>query len=405
MLIAKYRYSPECRLSICAWLLAVGACWTPLKVDSAEKPVAEAGATTFSTADSTRKYRYLAKTARERKDHDKALRYYDLLLRYDPEYAAAHYFRGKIFVELKDYASAKESLLAGIGLDSLHVNSNALLCRLYLFEGKADSSQAYVNRIRDLNGGRYRSLQRRIADALRRQGLTRDAIAQYANLAAADSSQSVELCDLLATLCRDIGEPAEALSWLRRLLSHQERAVSADPGDRIETLQEMAFLQQQTGAFDDALATLERLAQMDSTNTYPYYSQMAAIAEQTNRPRIEKTALAGMATANPKDVESTAALAELFLIEGELAGAEEWVGRGLAAVPLDAHLQVLKGDIMARHGLEDEAIAAFEIARDDPDWRTVAQQRIWQLRPPETEEERLKRAFFGRPDSVEVAPE
>jgi hypothetical protein len=25
----------------------------------------------------------------------------------------------------------------------------------------------------------------------------------------------------------------------------------------------------------------------------------------------------------------------------------------------------------------------------------VAQQRIWQIRPPETEEEKLKREFFG----------
>ncbi len=42
-----------------------------------------------------------------------------------------------------------------------------------------------------------------------------------------------------------------------------------------------------------------------------------------------------------------------------------------------------------------KSAAAFEAAKADPGWERVAQQRIWQIRPPETEEEKLKRAFFG----------
>ena len=352
-----------------------------------------------TAADSTRKYRYLAKTARERKEHDKALEYYRRLLLYDPDYAAAHYFRGKILVEKKNFSGAKECLLAAIGLDSMLVNGNALLCQLYLNEDKPDSSQLYLNRIRDLKAGRFRPLQRRLADALRRAGLTRDAIAQYENLADADSSSTGELYALLATLYQDIGESGEALNWRTRLLSHQEQTLPGSTRIRIETLQEMVLLQEKTGAYDDALATLDQLAQMDSGNGYPYYSQMADIAEKTSRPAIERAALEGMATANPKDVESVAALAELFLAEDELEEAEQWITRGLVVMPADAYLQVLKGDIMSRKGLEEQALAAFEIALDDPDWRGVAQQRIWQLRPPETEEEKLKRAFFGEPGS------
>jgi tetratricopeptide (TPR) repeat protein len=386
-------------ISIWVLVLFVGVAGPP-RAGAAESVI-----TADTAADSSRKYRYLAKTARERKEHDKALEYYRRLLLYDPDYAAAHYFRGKILVEQKNFSGAKECLLAAIGLDSLLVNGNALLCQLYLNEDKPDSSQLYVNRIRDLKAGRFRPLQRRIADALRRAGLTRAAIAQYENLAAADSSSTGELYALLATLHQDIGESREALSWRTRLLSHQEKMAPGSPEVRIETLQEMVLLQEKTGAYDDALATLDQLAQMDSGNGYPYYSQMADIAEKTSRPAIKRAALEGMAMANPKDVESVAALAELFVAEGELGAAEEWIAKGLVVVPADAHLQVLNGDIMSRKGLEEQAIAAFEIALGDPDWRGVAQQRIWQLRPPETEEEKLKRAFFGETGSDPSPPE
>ena len=42
-----------------------------------------------------------------------------------------------------------------------------------------------------------------------------------------------------------------------------------------------------------------------------------------------------------------------------------------------------------------DAVASFELARIDPNWEAVAQQRIWQIHPPETEEEKLRREFFG----------
>jgi hypothetical protein len=38
------------------------------------------------------------------------------------------------------------------------------------------------------------------------------------------------------------------------------------------------------------------------------------------------------------------------------------------------------------------------MAMSDPAWERVAQQRIWKIHPPETEEEKLKREFFGGQD-------
>ena len=55
-------------------------------------------------------------------------------------------------------------------------------------------------------------------------------------------------------------------------------------------------------------------------------------------------------------------------------------------------------DLLLREGAEDEAVTAYEKAMSDPAWERVAQQRIWKIHPPETEEEKLKREFFGGQD-------
>ena len=95
--------------------------------------------------------------------------------------------------------------------------------------------------------------------------------------------------------------------------------------------------------------------------------------------------LKGMVEADPKDAESIAELVEWHQGRGEFAAAKEWLGLGLKVNPKDAHLLLLKGDNLVRAGDEEGAIAAFEKAKADPAWERVAQQRIWQLRPPETE--------------------
>ena len=108
-----------------------------------------------------------------------------------------------------------------------------------------------------------------------------------------------------------------------------------------------------------------------------------------------------MVEADPKDLKSIAELVEWHQSHGEFASAKEWLRRGLKVNPEDAHLLLLKGDNLVKEGDEEGAIAAFEKAKADPTWEKVAQQRIWQLRPPETEEEKLKRQFFGGEETQE----
>jgi len=104
----------------------------------------------------------------------------------------------------------------------------------------------------------------------------------------------------------------------------------------------------------------------------------------------------GMVQANPRDLETIATLVEWYLNDGKVKRAEKWLDRGLGAQPDDAHLQLLKGDILVLQEDEEGALEAYEKAKADSRWETIAQQRIWQIRPPETTEEKLKREFFRK---------
>ena len=77
---------------------------------------------------------------------------------------------------------------------------------------------------------------------------------------------------------------------------------------------------------------------------------------------------------------------------------EKWVDRGLKVDPKSAQLLVLKGDLLFQAEKIQAAIASYERAMEEPNWERIAQQRIWNINPPETEEEKLKKAFFGGSD-------
>ena len=125
------------------------------------------------------------------------------------------------------------------------------------------------------------------------------------------------------------------------------------------------------------------------------HGRLAAIAGERSDDSMRVTALKGMAETDPGDLESVATLVQWHHGRGEWAKARIWLERGLQIDPVSGPLLLLKGDGLVRAGDEEGAIAVFERARANPDWEQVAQQRIWQLRPPETEEEKLKREFFG----------
>ena len=89
---------------------------------------ARANENEVAIADSIRKYKYYAKTARQNKEYDRAIGYYTTVLQYSPQELTAAYFLGQLYYkEKKDLDNARIALRRAVSIDSLHLNSNRLL--------------------------------------------------------------------------------------------------------------------------------------------------------------------------------------------------------------------------------------------------------------------------------------
>ena len=367
-------------LALIALGLSVSGTWP-----KSDEPVA---------ADSLRKYRFLAKTAREKKQTEDALRYYGQVIGYKPDDLKAHFFSGSLLANKGDTEAAKHHLLICVSLDSLHVNSNVLLTQLYLRqEEDADSAWVFLEPVLSLKPSvsKYRQFRREIADLHRIQGNHKAAVSHYEGLAATSDTDARQIFDLLSQMHEANGDTGQALSWGLRALS----SPASDAGLSTEILNRMLELQAGSGDRPGAYETLRKLVGLDSLSRYSYYDRMAAIAAEAGDLPQQLEGLEGMAEAQPHDLGPLATLVELHLRGKDLKAASNWLRRGLAVDKKDGHLQLLQGELLVLQGDEDAAIAAFERSRQDPEWEKIAQQRLWQLRPPETEEEKLKRSFFG----------
>ena len=362
------------RIVMSAWVLAI---CTAILTDHAR-------AQEMATADSVRKYKFLAKTARGKKEYADAIRYYKTLLQYNPNDLKAAFFLGDTLYRTRDFAGARTALRRAVALDSLHLNSNLRLYAVYQALGAPDSAAMSLERAL-LKKPKATDYRRKLADLYRRSGQNGRAVRHYEQLAAAGDNSG--LFEVLAVMHQELGNTAEALAWRRRLVARGEGGSA-----ELESVVEM---QLETGDVKGAYDSLIELVRVDSQNAYSYYSRLATIAVAHSDEPMRIRALMGMVESDPKDLESVATLVVWHQQRGEWAKAMTWLESGLEMDSSNGHLLLLKGDSLVREGDEENAIKIFERARANPDWEKVAQQRIWQLRPPETEEEKLKREFFG----------
>ena len=366
---------------------------------------ARANENEMATADSIRKYKYYAKTARQNKEYDRAIGYYTTVLQYSPQELTAAYFLGQLYYQKKDstgtriaLSQAHLALRQAISVDSLHLNSNLLLYSIYKAMDRPDSAAWSLEHVlrKKPDAAKYR---RELADLYRREGHNERAIVHYKQLFEAEREDTTgvedpELIEILAVLHQELGQLEQALQL-------RKRQVEAGPGgaDQLESIVELKL---EIGDVDGAYDTLLELAKVDSQNAYSHYNRIASIAAEASNDSMHVEGLKGMVEADPKDVKSIAELVEWHQGRGEFVAAKAMLKQGLRGNSENAHLLLLKGDNLVREGNEEGAIAAFEKAKADPAWEKVAQQRIWQLRPPETEEEKLKRQFFGGEETQEA---
>lgn len=372
-----------------AWVLMALVACLPATQSSAEE----------ANPDSVRKYKFLGKAARDKRDHSDAVTYYTHLLRFDAKYQLAYYYIGRAQLALGDQEAAKKALLAAVHLKPSHGNTNLLLFQLYAGQSKPDSAWAHLGPLVATHPGeaKYRKYRRTVADLYRRAGKIPTAISHY-QAAAEDATtpepRRQELYELLAVLYDDLGNPAQALVWRQKLIGGR--------GGQVESLSKMVDLQIETKDYMGACATLETLTEVDSAGRYSHFARMSELADKAKNHGMKMAGLEGMARCQPKDLETIATIVQIHLNGSDLKAAGEWLRRGLTHGPKDAQLRMLYGDLlMQSKAPEEEIIAEYQVALQDPNWAAVAQQRIWQIRPPETEEEKLRKEFFGSSAATE----
>lgn len=347
-----------------------------------------------AVADSVRKYKFLGKTARDKGDHEDVIGYYTRLAEFDPDYHPAQYYIARANLALGQQEAAKAALLTAVDLRPDHDNTRLLLFQIYAGAAKADSAWLFLQPLvaAGADDAKVQDYHRTVADLYRRAGQDSVALLHYEQIVAAPGTTEEdrgELGELLAVLYDDMGNTAKALEWRQRL------AGNGGAG-QVESLSKMVDLQIRSKDYAAAFATLRQLARVDSSASYSHFVRMSELGDTANDPEIRLAGLEGMARVQPKDLATVATITEIHLNDVNLPAASRWLGRGLKQNPDDAHLRVLQGDLLRQQKApEDDVIAEYEIALKDPNWAAVAQQRIWQIRPPETEEEKLRKEFFG----------
>ena len=186
-----------------------------------------------AVSDSVRKYKFLAKTARSKKDYAEARTYYGELVKYSARFAGS-FFLGDMNFRLRNLEEARLAFSTALSLDSLHVNSNLRLYSIHTAGDQADSAARCLERVLLAKPGadEYR---RKLADLYRREDQAQEAITHYAKLLERVGEEE-EIIEMLALLNQDLGNADEALRWRSKLVVDGEETVNAE---RLESVVEL----------------------------------------------------------------------------------------------------------------------------------------------------------------------
>jgi len=355
----------------------------PSRVDVAEPQTAA-----VDSSLEARKHYQFARQYEKSKMYDDALSQYRKALRLEPRDPKIRYSLGRLYYNLGRKKLAKEQFLRTTRLDSLHADAHYALGKIYYedlgVEANYDScvtefEKAAALKPNDVSMRRILvelyAYKKRFAEALRHS----IAVTELA----AEDVEAWEQQGQLAVRAKQLDQGIVAY----------ERAWELS--GNMATLQTLASLQLEAGRYEEALASYRALSESDPDD-YDFLARIAEAQEKLDHAAEALETLERMAVLRPDDLGLISRLAEWHFNRGELEVAKKWIDRGLGLDAESGRMRVLNGDYYAKSGQESLALAEYEKALSDSVWKANAQQRIWTLRPPLTEEEKRRRAFFKR---------
>ncbi|MCK4590363.1 MAG: tetratricopeptide repeat protein [Candidatus Latescibacteria bacterium] len=329
------------------------------------------------------------------KEYDKNRMYEDAILQYQKSLSFkidnpnVHYDLANLLYRLKRYREAQQQCLQCLQVDSTFVFAHYLLGLLWYEVANYDSAIVEFEKTIALDPS-YTQIHRTLANLYSYKGLDGKALQQYLRTAeVGDNSSREEEFQLflhLGNLLANRDFLSEAISCYRHSLTFRKDE---------QLLQKLARLQLENGLYRGALDSYLALTEGNITDDQ-LFLKIADISVKLGAINQAILALKKLAILRPTDPEPLSHLAEIYLQQGQLGTAKTYIDRGLAIDQDNPRLYVLKGEYHKKKGAKKIALICFKKALSDPTWGKYAQRMIWEIQPPLTEEEKLKREFFSR---------
>jgi putative PEP-CTERM system TPR-repeat lipoprotein len=309
------------------------------------------------------------RVAAAKRDFGPALEDLTRLLNADPENVQLRVLIGSINLEQRNFEQATMNLQRALAADPDNVQARRLLAQVQLLQGRADRAQETLQaatREGEPVSPDLLLLQARAALGAGDQARAREVLAKLEQQGV--PTEAVRL-DLAAAYIQ-VGQPDRAVALLSageggdEARREQLRAVAVASKDRAAGVRELkAYAEKHAG--DGAAVRFAALT-------------LGALGEVPVATKLLEQRIA----ADPKDVDTLSALAQIQARAGQLDAAQATLARVLALKPT-AEVRIASAQLAAARGREDEALQILEEARKaDP--KAVAPRTL------------LARAYFAR---------
>jgi tetratricopeptide (TPR) repeat protein len=336
-----------------------------------------------------KKHYSFAKEYDKNRMHEDAILQYQKSLSFGADNPNVHYDLANLLYRLNRYREAQQQCLQCLQVDPTFVFAHYLLALLWYEVANYDSAIIEFEKTIALDPS-YTQIHRTLANLYSYKGLGGKALQQYLRTAeVGDNSSRAEEFQLFLHL----GNLLANRDFLSEAISCYRHSLTLIKDEQL--LEKLASLQLNNGLYHGALDSYLALTEGNITDDQ-LFLKIADISVKLGVIDQAIFALKKLAALRPTDPEPFSHLAEIYLQQGQLETAKTYIDRGLTINQDNPRLYVLKGEYHKKKGAKGIALICFKKALSDSTWGRYAQQMIWEIQPPLTEEEKLKRKFFSR---------
>jgi len=350
-------------------------------------PVSPARAEVTTHADSlleARKYFSFAVQYKNAESYAEAASQYEHSLAYNDTVYQVHFSYADLLMKLDRPLDARRHYLCSFMLNPGHVKSAQMLARLYYESAVYDSTLVMYEALYDLEGDP--AMLRGIAALRNHLGRLPEALDAYGKLSGLGAAGYEDLLAAAET-ARDISRNDKAVTFAETALEKRpsdEKALriaagSALAADDIDTAESHFAALAGIAPEDTAVIdTLVRIAEIrgDTTERISWLERRLALT--------------------PENGAVISGLAELYFDTGRDDDGIRLTEKGLTVMPVDGRLNMLAGEYYRSQGDIDRAAKHYRTAAKDAEWEASALQRIGELEPRESADEKAEREFFSR---------